>query len=78
MITIHNDKYCKKLLFYLITKHIRHNFIKQNKKLFILFGEVKLFDDKSKKITKNLSVGAHSQLNQESYINLLLNQNMEL
>ena len=59
MITIHNDKYCKKLLFLLNNQTHPAQFHKTKQEtFFILFGEVKLFlDDKSKKITKNLSVG---------------------
>jgi ABC-type sugar transport system, auxiliary component len=59
MITIHNEKYCKKLLF-LLEKQIHPDQFHKKKQetFFVLFGKVKLLlKEKNKKIIKNLSEG---------------------
>ena len=59
MITIHNEKYCKKLLFLLENQIHPDQFHKKKQEtFFVLFGKVKLFlKEKNKKIIKNLSEG---------------------
>jgi sialic acid synthase SpsE/D-lyxose ketol-isomerase len=59
MITIHNEKYCKKLLFLLENQLHPDQFHKKKQEtFFVLFGKVKLFlKEKNKKIIKNLSAG---------------------
>jgi D-lyxose ketol-isomerase len=59
MITIHNEKYCKKLLFLLQKQIHPDQFHKQKEEtFFILYGKVKLIlKEKNKKIIKNLSEG---------------------
>ena len=55
MITIHNEKYCKKLLFLLENQIHPDQFHKKKQEtFFVLFGKVKLFlKEKNKKIIKN-------------------------
>ena len=59
MITIHNSKYCKKLLFLLNKQtHPEQYHKKKQETFFLLFGKVRLeLTDKKKKFIKILKVG---------------------